>query len=219
MRKFLVIALFLSLSATLASAEILTTANPLGQGKIAVLGGYLQDQNYLNMSGATIGTIAGYAGYGILEGLDAYLQLGSGTASGIGAGISSSTTGYGAMVKYTLLNESSAMPVAVAVGAGYKALSITWTGTTTMNGNQAQAGLIVSKVLAPFAPYAGVAYRKTTLNSADFLTQMDLTVGSAIAWSAQGAVLVEYTAQSVTTAVTNVNYSSGQIAAAVAYKI
>ena len=216
MKKLLVIALFLSLSATLASAEILTTANPIGQGKIAVLGGYLQDQNYSNMSGWTLGTIAGYAGYGIIEGLDAYLQLGSSTVSG-GSG---TTSGYGASVKYTLLNESPAIPVAVAVGAGYKFLNFSnFTGTPNLNGNQAQLGLIVSKVMAPFAPYCGVAYRKTTANAADAVTQMDLTVGSAIAWSAQGAVLLEYTVQSITTAVTNVNYSSGQLAAAVAYKI
>jgi hypothetical protein len=219
MKKLLVIALFLSLSATLASAELLVTANPLGQGKIAVLGGYLQDQNYLNMSGWTLGTIAGYAGYGIMEGLDAYLQLGSATASGIPAGATASSTGYGASVKYTLLNESPAIPVAVAVGAGYKFINYNFTGNPNMNGNQAQVGLVVSKAMAPFVPYCGVAYRKTTANAADGNSQMDLTAGTAIAWSAQGAVLVEYTAQSITTAGTNANYSSGQIAAAVAYKI
>ena len=88
-----------------------------------------------------------------------------------------------------------------------------------MNGNQAVAAVGVSKLMVPFIPYGGVAYRKSTLNAADSSTQMDLTVGSAIAWSAQGAVLLEYTVQSITTAVTNVNYSSGQLAAAVAYKI
>ena len=88
-----------------------------------------------------------------------------------------------------------------------------------MNGNQAVAAVGVSKLMVPFIPYGGIAYRKTTLNAADSSTQMDITVGTAIAWSAQGAVLVEYTLQSVTAAVGNVNYSSGQIAAAVAYKI
>jgi hypothetical protein len=216
MKKLIVIALFLSLSATLASAEFLTTANPIGQGKFGVLGAYIQDQNYLNNSNYTLGSFGGYVGYGILENLDLLLQAGSANANGLP--VSSSITGYGATLKYTILNEGPAMPVSVAVGAGYKALAATTAGAT-MNGNQAVAAVGVSKLMVPFIPYGGVAYRKSTLNAADSSTQMDLTVGSAIAWSAQGAVLLEYTVQSITTAVTNVNYSSGQLAAAVAYKI
>ncbi|MBI5699025.1 hypothetical protein HZC35_01780 [Candidatus Saganbacteria bacterium] len=215
MKKLLMFALFLSLSATLASAEILTIANPIGQGKIGVLGAYMQDQNYSNVSGATLASFGGYVGYGVIENLDVLIQAGSATANGLP--FSSSVTGYGAILKYTVVNEGPVLPVSVAVGTGYKFLAATAAGAS-MNGNQAVAAVGVSKMMIPFIPYGGIAYRKSTLAAANLSSQMDITVGTAIAWSAQGAVMVEYTVQSVSPA-GGANYSSGQMAAGVAYRI
>ena len=71
--------------------------------------------------------------------------------------------------------------------------------------------------MAPFVPYGGLTYVRP-LNRRDFSTQLDLTVGTAIAWSMQGAVFLEYTMQSITPNGGS-NYSSGQIAPGVCYTI
>jgi hypothetical protein len=79
-------------------------------------------------------------------------------------------------------------------------------------------GAGVSKIMAPLVPYGGLTYRSTSSSGTTVATQLDLTVGSAIAWSMQGAVLVEYTMQSITPN-GGTAYSSGQIGLGVAYKI
>jgi hypothetical protein len=206
-----------------ASAELLVTANPLGQGKWAVLGAAFQDSNVMNNSSYTALSVGGYAGYGITDKLDAYLQLGQATLSGLPAGVSASTMGYGLSLKYGILDEAAA-PVSVSVGAGYKLLTSKMTGLADGSGNQLLVGIGVSKVMAPFVPYGGVAYRSTSAGFAGGVgdsTQLDVTIGSAIAWSTQGAVFVEYTLQSMTpsTASGIANHSSGQIALGVGYVI
>jgi hypothetical protein len=203
-----------------ASAELLTTANPIGQGKWAVLGGYLSDANVNNVSGYTMGTIAGYAGYGVTDKLDVYLTGGSATVSGLPATISVSMTALGLTGKYQVLAESASMPVSVGVGVGYKSINTTASLAAGGNatGSQMMAGVGVSKMMAPFIPYGGLAYRSTASGGSTVGTQLDLTVGSAVAWSTQGAVFVEYTLQSVTPN-GGTAYSSGQIGLGVGYII
>jgi len=54
-------------------------------------------------------------------------------------------------------------------------------------------------MMIPFIPYGGLTYKSTTFSmAANKGTAIDLTVGSAIAWSQQGAVFVEYTQQQIT---------------------
>jgi len=223
MKKLSAVLLFVFLVASFASAELLTTANPIGQGKWAVLGAAFQDSNVMNTSGYTALSIGGYAGYGITDKLDAYVQLGQATISGLPAGVSSSTMGYGLSLKYGVLDEKTA-PVSVAVGAGYKLLTSKMTGMADGSGNQLLVGIGVSKMMVPFIPYGGLSYRSTNAGLAGGVadsTQIDVTIGSAIAWSAQGAVFVEYTLQSITPSSASgiSNHSSGQIALGVGYTI
>jgi len=185
MKKILVVALFVVLAASLASAEVLTTANPVGQGKWAVLGSGLSD----NSNGSSMTTIGGYLGYGINDKLDTYFQVGQANASG------TAITGVGLNVKYAIVSESASMPVAVAAGAGYKSLSM-----TGGNGTEMSIGASVSKFLGAFLPYSGLAYRKNTANGADYSSQIDLTVGSAIPMKNVGAFFVEYTLQNISPA-------------------
>ena len=132
------------------------------------------------------------------------------------------TLGYGLNLKYSVLEESSSMPVSVALGGGYKILSqdSTYAGPITRNssGNQWGVGAIVSRMIVPFIPYGGLTYKSTSYAGATAMTQMDITVGSAIAWSTQGAVFVEYTSQAITPTLGSA-FTSGQIAGGVGYKI
>ncbi|MBN2058021.1 MAG: hypothetical protein JW782_04440 [Candidatus Saganbacteria bacterium] len=217
MKKVLVILLSLSFIASVASAELLVTANPIGTGQWAVLGAGLQDSNYGNISGYTLTTLGGYVGYGLMDMLDLYVNAAYGTMGGLPSGVEGSGTLAGLNLKYAVLQEA---PVSVAIGAGLKALSVRIKNPltdTTNSGTQISLGVGVSKLMAPFIPYGGVAYRSTSGDVGD-ATQLDATVGSAIAWSSQGAVFVEYTLQSITPKGGS-NFSSGQIGLGVGYQL
>jgi hypothetical protein len=224
MRLLATLLLISAVVVSAASAEFLLTANPLGQGKWGLLGGYVSDANYGNMSGSSLGTIGGYAGYGITDKLDVLVQLGSSTYSGaLPLGVSGVTgTGYAVNLKYALMAEGKDLPVSVAVGGGYKSASqvasIVGGGSASTPLSQISLAAGVSKVMAPFVPYGAVAYRSMNSSGTAMGTAIDLTVGTAIAWSMQGAVMVEYTMQSITPNGGS-NYSSGQMAAGVAYML
>ena len=221
---------------SIASAELLTTANPIGQGKWAVLGAGIRDSNLGDIgSDTTLTSYGAYLGYGITDALDAYLQIGTSTSTTFDVpnpapppallDCDITGTGWGANLKYTVLSEEN-MPVSLAIGAGYKSTSITtkvsYGGTTidksTDTGTQMMIGVGVSKLIVPFIPYGALAYRTDSADGNEVSTQLDLTVGSAIAWSTQGAVFVEYTNQSITPKGGDV-YTSGQMALGVGYKI
>ena len=221
MRSILIALVLLFVVSSIASAELLSTAMPLGQGKWGVLGAGIRDMNHSNTSDWYLTTYGGYVGYGLTDKLDAYLQLGSATAGGLPAGLEMSGILYAISLKYTVLEEGNNMPVSVSVGAGYRSGSrrekiIT---ETNFNDTQIMAGVGVSKVFAPFIPYGAIAYRSNSTNGNDAGTQLDITLGSAIAWSTQGAVYVEYTSQSITPKPAGNNYTSGQIALGVGYII
>lgn len=73
-------------------------------------------------------------------------------------------------------------------------------------------------MMAPYVPYGGITYRTTSSGGTTTATQFDLTVGTAIAWSVQGAVFIEDTLQSITPNGLS-SYSSNQIGLGVGYKI
>jgi len=220
MKKVLGVLLTVVLIASFASAELLTTANPIGQGKWAVLGAYSQDSDYLKplLAGLTLTTMGGYVGYGATDKFDVYLQLGSANVGGLPAGVSASATGYGLNLKYAVIAEGKELPVSVAVGGGYKSTTSKVTGQADQSGNVMSLGVGVSKLMVPFIPYGGLTYKKTTSAGTDVSSQLDLTLGSAIAWSTQGAVFAEYTMQSITPNGGTV-YTSGQMALGVGYSI
>ena len=239
MRTFLVSLLLIVSVATLASAEMLVTANPIGQGKWAVEGAGLMDSGQqfsasgVTLSSLTVTQFGGYVGYGLTDKLDLFLNAGTGSVGGFPAtilgistaGLAVTMTSLGLNVKYQVLDEMANSPVSVAVGAGYKSINSSVTnptaaggGTSTSSSTQMMVGAGVSKIMAPLVPYGGLTYRSTSSSGTTVATQLDLTVGSAIAWSMQGAVLVEYTMQSITPN-GGTAYSSGQIGLGVAYKI
>lgn len=205
---------------SVSSAELLTTANPIGQGKWAVLGSYLSDSNASNTSGYGNAIFGGYVGYGLNKKLDLYLNAGSLNVTGLPAGFSASVFSYALISKYALIQEGDSIPISVSAGVGYRILTYTQSAAFggNMSGNQLIAGLGISKMMVPFIPYGGLVYRSTTAGGAAVGAQLDLTVGTAIAWSTQGAVFVEYTSQSITPN-GGTAYASPQIGIGVGYLI
>lgn len=215
----------LLLAVSFASAEMLMTANPIGKGKWALSLGGIQDVNYINNSAVSLMTIGGYVGYGVMDKLDVYLNAGSANANGMTAPGKLSGTSLGINTKYAILQEGQNMPVTLAIGAGAKAMSYDMNaGLGDRNGNNTQimAGLGVSKMMLPFVPYAGLMYRSTNTSFSGTNSntpQTDLTVGSAICWLTQGAVLVEYTMQMLSAPSPAGNYTSQQVGASIAYML
>jgi hypothetical protein len=256
MKKVLALLLLVFSLVSIASAEMLSTANPLGQGNWAVLGAGIQDQNVSNNTSYNMTSYGGYVGYGVTSLLDGYLQYGVSSVGGLpkidgpalaammgnpalaalpgSVQVARNISTIGLLAKYTILKESDGLPVSAAAGIGYRTLNYTNTDPTlnsftaptaiiaketTMSGSQMMAGFGVSKLIIPFVPYGALVYRKTASEGNDVSSQIDMTVGTAIAWSMHGAVLIEYTNQSVTVANGGPTYSSAQMAAGVAYKI
>jgi len=230
MRLFSVLFLVAALFVSAASAELLTTANPIGQGKWMLEAAYLNDANVNNSSSYTMTTPGCYIGYGVTDKLNLYASAGLVTVNGLptilGVQLAQTITAIGLSGLYNVMDENNGSPVSVAVGAGYRTLNYSMTipagvgvaSTTTANGNQMLVGVGVSKIIAPFAPYSGFTYRSTSQSGNAVSSQMDLTVGTALAWSMQGAVLVEYTMQSITPNGGSA-YTSNELALGVAYKI
>lgn len=235
MKKLFISVLLAVCCATLASAELLVTANPLGQGKWAFSGVYMQDSGLqeAGLTGLSLTSYGVYAVYGITSKCDLFLNVGTASVGNIPAtlngvplaGSAMSMTSYGLTGKYTIVDEGTTLPVSVALGAGYRSIATATTsptiiggGTTNTNGSQMLAGVGVSKVIVPFVPYAGLMYRSTASGGSTVSTQLDISVGSVIAWSKQGAVFLEYTSQSITPNGGSA-YTSGQIGASVAYSL
>lgn len=227
MRVLVALLLAVAVLCSVSSAEFLTTANTLGQGKWGALGAYISDADgYQGNAGLSMISYGGYVAYGLLDNLDLYLKLGTTSAGTLPLGVSKVTgTAYGLNVKYNLIKEGIDSPVSVAIGGGYKTAtsvtSITLPTPTDITTNSSTLTIAagISKVVAPFVPYAGVAYQKLAEDGADAGTQIDLIIGSAIAWSEQGAVFAEYVSQSLTPAGGGASVSWGQMSLGVGYHL
>ncbi|MCX5748858.1 MAG: hypothetical protein NTZ10_01240 [Candidatus Saganbacteria bacterium] len=162
-----------------ASAEIMMTACPLGQGKWNVMLGSMVDQNYFNM-GSTDVMWMDAVGYGINDRLDLYGSIGLGysqKATDQARTMNSMTmSSIGVAAKYTLLSEDLKMPLSLAVNAGIRTCNMSM---ATMTNTQYNTGLVASKMIKQFTPYAGVNYRTTKQAYGDY-TQMDYTIGMGI---------------------------------------
>ena len=225
MRTLLVSFLAVVFLTSIASAEVLVTANPLGQGVFGFELAGMQDSNFLDQGNdAKMTSYGGYIGYGILDKLDLYLDIGSMKTSGLPSDQELGGTAYGASLKYTILEEGENMPVSVAAALRYRTVTQDYkvSGTKMGEANYAQStiGVGVSKIMVPFIPYLGISYKETKQYSDEFATQTDITLGTAIAWSMQGAVFVEYTSQAIQDKMGGVgDHNSGQMALGVAYSL
>ncbi|NQT30324.1 MAG: hypothetical protein HQ596_07110 [Candidatus Saganbacteria bacterium] len=215
MKKVFIVLLFVFLATSIASAEILCTGMMLEKGKWAVAGVGLQDSNVANTSGYSITSYALKGAYGITDQLELALAYSSSNYGGLPAGLTMSATAYTIYLKYGILKESEGKPVSVALGIGYKGVAQTSNLTGTSNGSKTGVGVIVSKIYAPFIPYLGLTYNGISLAGQN--NTLEITVGTGIAWSTQGAVFIEYTNQAYSG--DGGSYSSPQIGIGVGYNI
>ena len=160
-----IVALVLSLIvllATYASAETLIYANTLPQGKWGVEAVYLQDSNVANTSGMTLTNYGVKVAYGVTNQLELDLAYGTGSYSGLPAGLTSSMTPTTAVLRYNILAESTA-PATVTVAAGYKSIPVTTNYAGNSTYGKSGVGVIASKMMIPFIPYAALSYNTLDL--------------------------------------------------------
>lgn len=205
MKKLAIALLVVACVASFASAEVLQTAMTQGQGVWGGLLGYTTTSNYFGESGASIVGFGGYIAYGLTNNIDLQLKLGSGTSSGLTyltLADAETLTQLGLIVKYGICKESDSMPVSVAASVGYQSDSFSDTVTgfpaSTSTASEVGVGVGVSKVMAPCIPYAAISYKSISPSAGASSTEMDLTVGTAVAWSRTGAVFLEGTSAQIT---------------------
>jgi hypothetical protein len=211
--KYLLAFLFVLLvGATMTSAELLTGAKPIGEGKFGVTGALVEDFNLYD-GGATESMRPNAlisVGCGLTGDLDLSFNAGYGYG---GAPVISEISSYGFAVKYAVLAERKGAPVSVSLRGGYNALSnnliLLLAGRRMTSGSQTMAGIVLSKKIIAANDYifyyGGLTYRGTNMDlSAVSSTQLDLTLGLSA-----GYMMVEYTTQFITPNVGN-SYTGGQ---------
>jgi hypothetical protein len=211
MKKSLIGLLVCLLLVSVASAEVLMTANPIGKGKVSVSLGAKLDQNYFDMGNISMLCVDALQ-YGINDKLDLYASTGIGfsqKATDKPRTMDALTMSFGNVgLKYTLVNEDpNGRRVSIAVNGAIKAGS---NSKPTMNNWQYVVGVLASKRVNNFNPYLGVNYRLTKQTYGDY-SQVDYTLGTGIG-PADRMVIIEDTVQSVDFA--GANFLSNQIALA-----
>jgi len=201
--KRIALALVICLAiASLACAEVLVTANPMGKGQMGWLAGGRYDMSSVaNQNSYSAG---GYLGYGLMDNLDLYGKLGYGIGANPLAGQTINGIMAGAALKYTFVKEGKDMPVTLAVAGGYQST------TTTVNAGASMQmvtgdlgiGIIASKVMVPYVPYGAVNYHSLNSN-APFLgtstgSMIEIAGGTQLLLSKSTAVIGELCYQSIT---------------------
>lgn len=192
MKKVLLALMAVLLTASLASAEVLVTANTLGAGKWGYLGALRYGMNSTANSNSY--ALGGFGAYGVMDNLDVYGKVGYGIGANPPAGLTTNGITLGLAAKYLLVNESKSMPVSIAALAGYQ------TTTTNYNftGFSAQTavgdigvGAVASKLMIPWVPYFAAVYH--SLNNAGATgSNVELAVGTQMLLSRTSAVVGEF---------------------------
>ncbi len=200
MKKVLVAIVLVLAVATAASAEVLSTANTLGAGSWGWLGaGQYTSTTVANSNSYGIG---GYIGYGILDNLDIYAKLGYGIGANPAAGVTVNGINQGLSVKYSLISGMDA-PFSLALGATFKTTttSASFGGAVVSHSVEGDLGLglVASKIMVPWVPYAAVAYHSLNMNTgAATGSKLELAVGTQMLLSASSAIIGEIDLQSTT---------------------
>jgi len=217
MKKIVLLLVLVLGIASLAFAETLIYANTLPQGKWGIEGIYLTDSNVSNISTISLNTYGVKVAYGFTDQLELDLAYAMGNYAGM-TGTEVSMSPLTAALRYNLLSEANDLPATVTVAAGYKQIPFkikVGAAETTQNWGKSGIALIASKMMIPFIPYIGLSYNTLSTPSVN-VPSTELTIGTAIAWSKEGQVLVEYTSQSLTPD-GGTNYTSPQIGVGVLY--
>ncbi len=199
MKKFVFVLALMVVFAAAASAEVLVTANPLGQGNLGyiVAGQYMSTNNpNTNMNG-----VGGFLGYGISDKLDIFGKL----AYGMGSNVPSYLTSASGIIlgvagRYALASEKD-MPASLSVVGGYQATTKTYNivggGTSGAAIGDLGIGVVASKMLIPWIPYVAVVYHSLS-QSGSTGSNIELALGTQLALSKSSAVQAELTSNSIT---------------------
>ena len=223
--KKLVIALTVIIAlCSVASANVLLTANPLGAGKMGWLAAGQYDSNV--GANATLMGAGAFLGYGVMDKLDVFGKVGYGSYGNLGGvigGPSSGTAiGLGVAARYQFLAENAKdMPVSVAGLLGYSSstatlnyVGFTGVGTTGDIG----VGAVVSKVMSTWVPYGALVYHSLTSNPGAVTgTNLEIALGTQMLLSKTSAVIGEVTLNSMSSG--GANTSDTQISLGYTAKI
>ncbi len=189
MKKIISVLVFTLFVIASANAEVMVTANPLGQGALGWLGA--AQSNATTTANSNSYNLGGFIGYGINDKLDVFGKLAYGTGSNTPSGISANGIEIGVAAKY-LLATAKDMPADLAVGLSYKSKTTTLSGlvsSQTVVGDLAVA-VIASKVIIPWVPYCALAYHSLS-SSGTTGSNLELALGGQMLLSASSAVMGE----------------------------
>jgi len=210
---------------TSVSASTLLTALPMGKGNWAFALSGAQSGNYNNVSNAKVNKYGLSIGYGLSNNFDMYCMYASSKSvdfSVLGGLVpaDNATTSYGIVLAYNLLNEiktKGPFSLTLALGGASFSSKTTAGGTDTIyNGSQGGGALIISKLMIPFVPYAGITYMLQNGDPGTKGVQLDLAIGTVIALSKQFATFIEYSSKGFTPDGGS-SYSQGEVAMEFSY--
>jgi hypothetical protein len=207
-----------------ASAELLLTANSLGQGRFGIKSSYINGSNSLN----NVMNTTGYdilLGYGIISNLDIYGVAGYVAYPNAGSTISNlSINGplYGLILKYRILEDTEYAPFNLSSMVSFKVNNI-----TSRYGNSAYntmmedwgGGVVLSKTFPVVTPYIAALYHfGSWIDSygALRLTSVELVNGYNFMFSESTGLIVEVASNSVAAqggtsfSITNISLALGQ---------
>ncbi|MFH1390482.1 MAG: hypothetical protein ABIH56_07180 [Candidatus Margulisiibacteriota bacterium] len=188
--------------ASIASAEIMSTGDPIGQGKFAVSGNYVKDSKVgtIGTDDMNMSTWGGTIGYGLTDKLDLYLTASSSNVGNMPTGVARSAATIGLVTNYQFMEEGANSSISVAGRLGYKSMSFSATSFSVTANNivsQYMAAVEISKKLSAFTPYVGFGYCNYYSGGSDPSTQLGVTVGGSYAWLPNSSILVELTSNTV----------------------
>ena len=195
MKKLVIALAVIIVLSAVASADVLLTANSLGAGKL----GWLAAGQYNSNMGSNITQMGGglALGYGVMDKLDVYGNVGYATQAGLPPVLSSSSgLMFRLMGKYQVLAEGKDMPVSVAGLAEYQTATVSYNTVFATSGQTVQGdigiGAIVSKIMIPWVPYGALVYHSLTSNPGAVTgSDLEIALGSQMLLSRSSAVLGE----------------------------
>jgi hypothetical protein len=205
--KKMVLALFMVLALVVAvSAETLTTASPIGEGKMALTVAGLQEKNVLNFGDlACAWTNYAQLEYGFNKKCDLILNISNFLCSGVPA--DPKTVNIGGKIKYTIINGGEDQ-LSWALLGGFSVVN-TSAMLVTYTGNQFLWGVLVSRPFGNFVPYADFIYKQNSIPDYEDVHN-DLTIGATYKLSDVFLLNAEYVAMMIAPKVGS-SYGSGQI--------
>lgn len=216
MRKILVVLigiLSISLLVIPVSAEVLLTANTLGQGKIGLKTSYISSSNSYSSSLNTTG-YGLILGYGIIPDLDMYAMGGyqnySNIASMLPPGYSYSVNGpqYGLALKYRFLADSENVPLNLSSMVAYKINNLTEKMTSPYSGEMSGndmiedwgSGIVLSKAISNVVPYMATLYHVGSwknIYGTGHMTGLEMVAGLNLLFSESTGVIMEYSSNTI----------------------